>query len=99
MLNRDTGYSNVKCMNPASLTAEQKQILVMAALRRIAMSYREMIDTRDTPPQEFADQILAYIGEDLEMDPEGADELPAMFVAFRQWRKENWDSVWEKNLQ
>ena len=78
-------------MKPGNLTPEQKQIMAMSALRKIAMSYREMIDRYDTPPQEFAEQILAYIGDDLEMVSAENDELPAMFKAFHEWRKENWE--------
>lgn len=78
-------------MKHGNLTDHQKHIFLKAALCKIAMSYREMIDRTNTHPQEFAEQVLAYIGEDLEMIPESNDDLPAIFKAFHEWRKENWE--------
>lgn len=51
------------------MTDKEKLDLTLYALRLIALSYRERIDRRDTPPYVLAQEMLEYLGEQLEHIP------------------------------
>lgn len=70
---------------------DDKLIMSIAALRIIAMSYRERIDRADTPPYEYAADILAFLGEDLDLSiansEQADDRAKELLTEFRKWRK------------
>jgi len=69
------------------MTSEEKHIFAIAALRMIAWSYRERIDRADTPPVDFADLVLRYLGDDGSWTEAENDKANELLKKFRAWRR------------
>jgi len=68
------------------VTDDKKLIFCKSALRIIALSYRQRIDKADTPPYVFAEEVLNYLGDNLDWNPDN-DVSNDLLRGFREWRR------------